>query len=340
MKAVFDIKDLLLCHVSVPAGYPQSQTHVGVSTVKDGVLLTSTPYPSRRLPKYKAYLRALISKLTFKRVCKGYRGEAYENPCLYVSSDKPFNSFKLVCDKPLMDTPDTLYYGQPAYNSDPDLYVEGNMIYILNRSYYRKSLDNKDIEIRLYLIKGELADKHFKLIGIDLFKNTCDPFVSPCLTMFDNKYVLFYILSGSYNDGCSFEGITYVAAESIDDLKNAEDWRNIHIDCDGLLLWHMSVFQYQGKLYAIIACVKKGFPKMCYQMLGEFNRDLSRLKIFKKPLVAIPSYRGAAYVDKDGIFHLYTTTDANGWKGGSSVDGREILLASMPFNELIFLMNQ
>jgi hypothetical protein len=110
---------------------------------------------------------------------------------------------------------------------------------------------------------------------------------------------------------------------------------HVEIDVSEFIPWHMSLFSHNDSLYAIVACVKRGTTSRCFQMLGEFSEDLSKLKIFKQPLTDYNSYRGSGYVSTDNIFHLYTTTVHEKIIGGTSIDGREILYAQMPFEDLI-----
>ena len=97
----------------------------------------------------------------------------------------------------------------------------------------------------------------------------------------------------------------------------------------------MSVFQYQNRLYAIIACVKKGEGHRCWQMFGDFDEDLTSLTIYNTPLTDYKSYRGAACVTPEGEFVLYSTTVHEQIKGSKAVDGRDVIMAHMPFKQLL-----
>ena len=70
-------------------------------------------------------------------------------------------------------------------------------------------------------------------------------------------------------------------------------------------------------------------------MFGEFDESLDNFTIYQKPLTNLNSYRGAACVREDGLFVLYSTTVHEKIKGSKSVDGRDIIMSSMPFNLLI-----
>lgn len=337
MNQVFGISDFYLCDVPVPTGYPQSQTHAGCTLKRGIIYLTTSPYPIIRYSRFVSYIRIVLRKLSFGYLCKNIRGEYFENPCLYFckmdGQENPIK-FNLIQSRPLMEPVDG-YYGYPAYNSDPDILIDNEYTYILNRVFYRTSSQRGNQVIRLYVIKGVIEVDKFKLLSIDLFKETTYPFVSPCLTQYKGNYLLFFLHTDCYNDGNSFEGLRFIKAKNILDLKCNEEWNNVVVDIQDYIPWHMSIFSYQGRLYAIVACVKRGFPKRCYQMFGEFDEELNTLNIYSTPLTEIDSYRGAAYVDENGMFSLYTSTVNFKTKRGKSVDGREILFARIRFEELL-----
>ncbi len=135
METVFSKNDFVLCKVPVPKGYKQSQTHAGVAIHNGVFYLTTSPYPAYNKPIWKAYLEAGVRRLSGGRLCKPFIAEQWENPCLYVSvgedNQKP-SSFELMQSTPLMMTPDSIN-GLPAYNSDPDLFIENGVLHVLNR---------------------------------------------------------------------------------------------------------------------------------------------------------------------------------------------------------------
>lgn len=342
---IFSRRDFSLCIVPVPKGYPQSQTHVGVAKIKDGIVMVSSPFPNIKRSKLHAYFRIGLRKLSLGVLYNEKPGEYYENPCIYINADykHPYKEFRLLQSRPLMEPLDP-FYGLPAYNSDPDVYIEGDCIYVLNRCIYRTRLtperERDEYDIRIFLIKGILTDGKYKYISTNLFKETTDLIVSPCLTRYKDKYIYMSLWTNSYNDGESFEGLRFISSNNIHGLHKNEDWEEIHIDVKEWIPWHMSLFNYKEKLYSIIACVKRGQPHRCYQMLGVFDDDLKYLKIYSKPLTDMHSYRGAAYVDKKGQFILYNTTVYEKIKSGKSVDGREIVMASMQFEKLLNIISE
>ena len=336
MQTIFQKSDFHLCHVPVPVGYPQSQTHVGVFPAGDGLLMTTSPFPNFKRPVWVEYLKAAFRKVSHGRYGIIVRGDYYENPCLYFSKDGI--SFHLLQSRPLMEAPDS-YNGLPAFNSDPDLFVEGNKVYVLNRSVFKTILssdkESAEYEIRIFLIEGLFEKGRFKYISTRLFKETTELMASPCLTKYHGKYIYMSLWTNCYNDGETFDGLRYLYAKDIHGLSAQDDWQTIKVDVTRWIPWHMSVFLYQERLYAVVACIERGRPHRCWQMLGSFSENLSELIIYPTPLTDYQSYRGAAYVDNDGQFVLYSTTVREKIEGGGSVDGREVIKAHIPFELLL-----
>ena len=340
MNCIFERSDFTLCVVPVPEGYPQSQTHAGVGLLSNGqYVLTTSPYPAVRYTKLVSYLRAAIRKLSKNRFFK-HPGEYYENPCIYVGEkdcETPSVRFHLAQPTPLMG-PLSPLFGYPSFNSDPDLFIEDDKVYVLNRSIYRQE-GRYNYYMRLYLIEGRIENGYFLKTSSNLLREGKDIVGSQCLTKYRGNYILTDVMTNSYNDGHTFKGIRYLECDSIDAIKNNYDWKIIKTKTGDLLPWHMSLFQYNNTLYTIIACVKQGEPQRCWQMLGKFDENLSELKIYGIPLTDYNSYRSAALVKEDGTFVLYNTTVRERIKGGTSVDGREILMAQMPFDQLLTIIN-
>ena len=342
-KPIFTREQFTLCDVPAPKGYPQSQTHSGVAVHEGRVYLTTSPYPGKRYSLNVSRLRKLLRILSGGLLCKPMNGEAFENPCLYVGQggeDSIPTHFVSMTGKPLMDTPDALY-GFPAYNSDPDIYIEGGRFFIMNRIVYRAKVTkgHYDSITDIYLIKGTEINSKFKLESINLIKEWEEPYVSPCLTKYGDKYVFTYLQSKSALDAKTFEGLFLQTGGSIDELSQNKCYRKVKVNADELLPWHMSLFCCEGKLYTIIACVKKGDKThKKWQMLGEFDTELAELTIYPTPLADYNSYRGSAFVTEDGRFVLYETTVWEKISGGKSLDGREVMMAQCNFSDLLSKM--
>lgn len=339
-KPFFSKEQLILCDVPVPKGYPQSQTHSGVAVHDGRVYLTTSPFPGKKYSLNVSRMRKLLRKLSGGILCNPINGEAFENPCLYVGigSDGSIPThFIPMTSKPLMNTPDSLF-GFPAYNSDPDIYIEDGHFYIMNRIVYRTKVmkGHYDSVTYIYLIKGTEINEKFRLESVKLIKEWKEPFVSPCLTKYGDKYVFTYLESKSALDAKSFDGLYLQTIGSIDELSKNECYRKVKVNAGDLLPWHMSLFNYEGNLYSIIACVKNGDrSRKIWQMFGEFNSELTELTIYQTPLTDFNSYRGSAFVSESGRFVLYETTVWEKISGGKSVDGREVMMAQCDFSKLL-----
>ena len=336
MEPIFKRTDFSLCNVPVPEGYPQSQTHAGIGILNNGqYVLTTSPYPSVRYKFPVSYFRAIIRKITRNKYFS-HPGEYFENPCIYVGdsiNNDPPVSFKLASPTPLIG-PLSPLFGYPSFNSDPDLFIENNKVYVLNRSIYRQK-GTYNYYMRLYLIEGIIERGYFLHTSTVLLREGNEFVCSQCMTKYKGNYILTDINTNSYNDGQTFGGIRYFKSDSVEGLSTTSNWCNIKTDITNMLPWHMSLFQYKDVLYTIIACVQRNHPQRCWQMLGEFNSDLKELKIYNRPLTDYNSYRGSAIVLDNGVFVLYNTTVREKFRHSKSVDGRDVIVAKTEFEELI-----
>ena len=343
---IFNRTDFCLCDVPVPKGYPQSQTHVGIARCYGKYYMTTSPFPNVKYKRFENYLRVLIRKLTGGKLLNPVRADYYENPCFYIDEGKHNEiptKFRLLSQHPLMECPGD-YYGYPSYNSDPDLYIEDNMAYILNRSVFPTSNDYSDPNnpypaiVRIFLIKGKLSNDKFIYESTNLIKEWNMPYASPCLTKYKGQYILTYMDTNSANDGISFNGIYLGFAERPENFNKEISFNKVRYNNPNLLPWHMSLFHYDNKLFTIIACVEKGKKNMIWQMLGVFNEDLSELRIFPRPLTDYNSYRSSGIVDENGFFIFYEATLNEKVKGSHSVDGRDVLVAMKPMEDVLNTM--
>ena len=340
-KPFFKKNDFSLCSVPVPHGYPQSQTHAGIAFYNGKFYLTTSPYPGRRYGIWESRIRAIVRKLSFHLFCNNHNGERFENPCLYIGykpeGDIPI-FFKLMQRRALIETPEP-FYGYPSYNSDPDIYIEDGVLHILNRTIIRtKTITNQPYTYitRLYLIKGLDENGHFKMISNQLLCDGCENMVSPSMVKFQGRYIMAFLDNSYVNSKVVFNNLFLSKSDSIEEAIKAKDKRPIIIDCGDMIPWHMSLFHHDDVLYSIITCTQKddNSSKM-WQMLGEFNKDLSALKIFQTPLSDFNSYRGSALVREDGIFILYSTTVWERIRGSKSIDGRDVIVSKCLFTDLL-----
>lgn len=328
-----------MCDVPVPAGYPQSQTHSSIYYYEGRYYLTTSPYPGKKYSVFQMRIRGIMKRLSCGRLCRSKSGEVYENPCFYEgigTNDKAPVTFRLFSERPLMDTPEPIF-GLPAFNSDPELFIENGRAYILNRAVYRTKLFNSGYECLtdIFLIEGNLGYERFKLDTIKLIKEWEKPYASPCLIKFKTKYLFSYLDTNSALDATTFNGLYLQELDAIGELAYNQTYRRIKVNSGNLLPWHMSLFSYRDKLYTIIACVRKGDKtRKIWQMFGEFNDELTELSIYPKPLTDFNSYRGAALVRDDGRFILYSTVLWEQIKGTKSIDGRDVVLAECDFSKL------
>jgi len=337
MDYIFDDQDLQLCYLPLPKGYPQSQTHCGVVCEGEKVYMTTSPYPLRKRSLCVVYAKAFIRKITANTFCNEERAEYYENPFLYIgnmSEGIPPRYFKLASSNPLMPSPDPIQ-GLPSFNSDPTIFLEDGTVHVLNRVTHR---GKNGFENRLFHITGKIENDYFKLYGNNLLYEGGKKFISPCLVKYNEEYLLTYLDTNCYNDGKPNCELYIAKAGQIENL-NHSNWKRIVIRSNSYIPWHMSLFVNNNRLYGVIACVKNGEHHQCFQMLGVFSEDLATLTIFQTPLCKFNSYRGAAFV-RDDLFYLYTTTVHEKIQGGCSVDGREVLVGTKKFEDIVLKLRE
>lgn len=338
MKSIFENNDLIVCDVPVPHSYPQSQTHAGVAVYKGRVYLTSSPYPQIHYNLFEGHFRGLLYRISGGRFPKMH-GDIEENPMLYWGEKGDASPIKFYpyIGNPIVSLPPALF-GYPAFNSDPDIYIEKDDIYVINREYLRRiPSDAKhyvgDSRIRLDMVHFKATEDGVEYKNATIFKESDENILSPCLTKWAGKYRLLYLDTFSYlypDTEC------HLYMESADTVNEKfGERKEIKIDSEDFMPWHLSVFWYNDRLYGVVACVKKGHPKRLFQMLGVFDESLETLRIFQRPLVDIPSYRGAAYVADKGEFVLYSTTDKYPLKGSKAVDGKDVVMGKKPFEQLL-----
>lgn len=341
----FSVNDLKLCKVPVPEGYPQSQTHAGIAVYNGDFYLTCSPYPLLKYTKFRARVKSVLQKLSKGRFGQYPDADGYENPLLYKASVGDYipTEFELLLPAPLIEKP-IVENAISAYNSDPDICIDNGRVYILNRAYSRFENDKGDTEqkVTIFLILGSIDDGKFKIEDLRDITKSENSFLSPCLTKLNDKYIYTHIESNSAVDGKTFGGIYLSLVDSIEELNSITDYQRVEMNCSELLPWHMSLFSYDGVLYTIITCTEKTDKHGCIslkQYLGKFDDSLDYLHIYQRPLIALNSYRGSACVLPDGGFVLYSTTVYEKLKGSISVDGRDIVVASTKFSELLTYLN-
>lgn len=337
METVFRKEDFKLCYLPLPSGYPYSQTHSGVAYSEEGIgkqhwFLVSSPYPNPKRSFLERGLRYFARKVLGVKIKPS---DWYENPMLYYSSgvSVPPSQFDPFPSNPLMHPPKD-EYGLGAFNSDPDIFIEGNTIYVLNRPTWRKPNNNGSVSYfsSLYLIKLEY--KGNKLIPLSPYRlfDYERANGSPSLIHYHDKYYVFSLLSNSYNTGEPCECVEVRSCNKVD--GQYDTIMTIPVETKEYQPWHFSVFAFKGKLYSIVACTKGKEKQRCYQMLGEFTDDLTKFHVYQMPLTDMKSYRGDAVVLPNGKFVLYTSI-IEPFPGSHSVDGRDILVTEADFSNIL-----
>lgn len=345
IEPIFKKSDFSLCYVPVPKGYPQSQTHSGIIIHKGNYYLVTSPYPNVRYNKCVVYLRVAIRKISGGLLFNTPAPDYYENPCIYIgehNNGNPPISFNIMAKRALMENPENLY-DLPTFNSDPDISIDGEDIIVLNRAVYRTEIvkgGGYKAKIKLFLLRGRDDNKHFSLEECFVLKRGDKNIISPCLIRMKKKYLFVYLDTNSYNDGLTFNGLYYQIADSLKGLQSDDSIQRINVFSGDFLPWHMSLFEYKDRLYTIIACVKKGLKHRCWQLLGEFNANMTELFVYPIPLTDYSSYRSAACVTESGEFVLYNTTVHEKIRGSKAVDGRDIIMSHMPFDELLSVFHK
>lgn len=337
METIFKKEDFHLCYLPVPKKYPYSQTHAGVSFSEKGIggyhwFVVSSPYPNPRRTIIERGIRYFARKALGISIKPS---DWYENPMLYYSNNwyEPPRQLEAFSKNPLMRTPKD-EYGLGAFNSDPDVYTEGERIYILNRPVCRKKNEDGVITYltSLYLMKIEYDGSSFIMNTPLKLLDYGRANASPSLVYYCGKYRLFSLITNAYNTGEDCECLEMRTCDSID--GDYSSICRINIETVDYQPWHMSVFDYKGKLYSVLACIKGGTKQRCYQMLGEFSEDLTSLHVFQTPLTDMKSYRGDATVLPNGKFVLYTAI-IEPFPGSKSVDGRDIVEAEDSFESVL-----
>ena len=273
-SSVFKTEDLLICSLKLPDGYPQSQTHAGISYIEDSLCkykywLVTTPYPN---------------------ITSGY-GDQFENPMLYfaneLESNPPidFNDYEY---NPLVERPTV--YKNTSYNSDPDIFYKDSTVHIIYRTYQpgfplykgaNYTYDKLSICYIQSIVKGNVLLGFTEPVdlltaNLDLYED-CYPYISPSLIYYKNLYRIFYLVTNTYNDGKATRYLKMLSSNQLNTIEFIE--KDIYLLTGDLNPWHMSVFEYNDKLYSIVCCTKNGNKKLCYQYLVQVTTPTSTVTI-------------------------------------------------------------
>ncbi len=344
LEPIFKKSDFTLCDVPVPKGYPQSQTHAGIAMHNGFYYLTCSPYPLKKVGRWEAYMHVLLQKISGGRFGKFIDADSFENPLLYIgvsTNGQVPTSFRLIPPAPLIPRPESRTCFQ-TYNSDPDIFIDQNNIYILNREFGRTLSNDKQIisRTKIHLLQGQLEDLLPSIDSHKIVIDTEECIISPCLCKYNDQYLCAYLDTNSALDSNTFNGLFIKKMNEISTSSFSIEPYKVVVNTDNLLPWHMSLFCYENNLYSIITCVQRGDNSTLWQHLGVFNKDVSQLYIYKTPLTDYSSYRSAACVTDSGEFVLYNTTLNERIKGSRSCDGRDVIMARTGFKQLIYKLKR
>lgn len=247
-----------------------------------------------------------------------------ENPMFYKSDDyMHWTECQL-----LTDTPKT------GYNSDPNIYIEGNMVFFLWRECHTPLCDSLgcvNATVGGWIENGKLEKKHVLCMNNS---HEGDKEQCPILIKYDGAYYI-YGAWYQYEPLRKNKGIAIWKSESLDnpkfDLVETIPFESVYtvdkklnIPLLGHVLyipkplkhdmWHFDLFEYAGKLY-MVSVAEKGDNIML-----SVAEDWRLFKTFRKPLVNnhyTENYSGyrqyfykpTAFV-KDDELHVFYTANA------------------------------
>lgn len=333
-ETLFEDTDFELCTLPLPSGYPLSWTHAGIEYVKDSFngyqyFLTCSPYPNYN--------------------------DDFENPMFYYANARkknfPPTEFIPYRANPLQNDPGD------GYNADPDVIYTDSSIYVINRPYIRP--DSIWVNIQKCLVDSDGGFEFTK--PIILYTNKQKPYnfgfpksclttlVSPSIVKYNGVYRCYQLVTNSYNDNSDCKGIVIMEGNSLDHTNSLSYLQKGEISNFRAKPWHIDVFSYKNKLYAVICAyvhedyllehipyISRFFTheRKCHQYLA-VSEDGMNFKVFDKPLTKINSYRSSAFVREDGLFVIYISTLGYKPKGNQSEDGRNIMVAYKPFEDIL-----
>lgn len=303
------------CRIPVPEGYPkQSQTHPSILYIPGGWKgathwLGTTPYPGGDI--------------------------RFENPCIYYANSRKGcapTSFTPIKNNPVADWP-----GGKSFNSDVDLFLGNETLYVINRVNEGHILR----EVEIYSSNdGENWSAPEFVFGSNEEKRQL---LSPSIIEHEGKYRI-YFLSGDAGirkrGHCG--GIEVIEGTSLGapDFKVLGKGEFLNKKETGIEPWHFDLFPYRGKLYMVFCGrnIKKRTLRYPMETYLAVSDDFMNFTIFDVPVIRyVKTYRPTAYVDENGIFNLYFSVVGSVANDGSD---RAVALTSMPMERLLELVNK
>lgn len=315
---IFNRSQFELCTLSNPSGYPSSYTHAGIAYSQNGYngyhyFLSQSPYPSGN--------------------------DSYENPCFYYANAREGNlppiNWIAFDGNPLQTDPGD------GYNADPDILFFDGDLYLGNRPFLRPSYQWVNMQ-KCTIVNGAftfgepvtLYDTNTPPANFGYPSSYLTTLVSPAIIVKDNKIRSYHLVTNSYNDGTPCRNLVIMEGTDLVTPMNFSFLKYGSILGNNAEPWHIDVFDYKGKLYAILSCIVDGIRGNAYNFLA-VSEDWENFRIYDKPLSDIMSYRSSACVREDGMFILYLATLDYKPAGNISADGRNILCCYMDFEELL-----
>jgi hypothetical protein len=292
------------CSVPVPLGYPkQSQTHPAIVYSPQkwngySFWLATTPYPNEDIK--------------------------YENPCIYKSNDH--KDFQPIKNNPVLEYP-----GNLAYNSDPELFMYNDKLYLINREN-----ENSNYLREIKLMSSQNGEEWSVPETIYTSNDENRQLLSPSYIKKGDKH-LIYFLNGDAGVG-KHGTCTGIEISETEDLtsgfKLSASGAFINKDEVKVEPWHFDLFEYNNLLYMILCGrdrARKTFRNPMYTYLA-VSEDYINFRIYSKPVIRhLKSYRPSAYIDNN-ILHLYFSVIGDFMKDNSD---RNIGYTSIPFEELL-----
>lgn len=256
------------------------------------------------------------------------------------NGDAPIN-FTAFAGNPLQTPP------SGGYNADVDIIYHNGNIYVTNRPVITTG-NSQWVNVQKCVITDgaftfedpvTLYDNRQTPANFGFPSNYITTLVSPAVVEFNNKIRFYQLATNVYNDLKPTKGLIIMEGNDLETPNGFSFLKYGSIYGTGLEPWHISVFPYGGKLYAVVCCVD--IDNSTAQVKRVFNylavsEDGENFRIFSRPLSNVLSYRSSACVTDTGLFVLYLAT-LNYFPIGSPAlsDGRTVIMASKPFNDLL-----
>lgn len=326
------------CSISCCEDIPHYQDVVHPSVRKGGANACNNPWWMVYTPYYKA-------------------NDHFENPILSYAEDSELIKWKVLCR--VVEQP------RKGYNSDPALFFDGDTCMIYWREVKTERTDSDSCVTAVY---AKSYDKAMKDIEFPMLKETKefeDRLVSPAFIRHDGVYYAYamhlkfknekfilknHFLNGLVSKMLLLSSLLYLYNQQksigISVWKTDSLYKSFRYVKTGLIKnknplyipWHLDVFEYENKLYAVIQ------TNQCNaDIVLAVSDDFENFEIYPHPLLTSYDlniigktglYKPTAFVE-EGIFNLYVSLqDTN------DRDSNSLYKLEMPFIELLKLASK